>query len=69
MNFNRHTRASPLGIKVGYVLSYFVFTTILFGILMLLNDHVRSWRLPYLGVMGITIVLALIGAGLKRLLE
>tara|TARA_Y100000310_G_C20336288_1_gene647675 strand:- start:509 stop:712 length:204 start_codon:yes stop_codon:yes gene_type:complete len=53
-----------LGEKLGYVTSYFLFTTILFLVLSLLNKV--SGEMAYFFVMGITVLIAILGAFLKK---
>ena len=56
-----------LGEKVGYTFSYFLFTTILFFILVLLKKIPESWS--YVHVMGITLLITSIGIAMKRFLK
>ncbi len=67
MIFEENRTIEKVWEKWGYVLSYFIFTTILFLILALLNKIPESWA--YLYVMGITILIALMGVIIKRLLK
>ena len=67
MIFEENKAIEKVGEKLGYVFSYFLFTTILFFILSLLKKIPETW--PYFHVMGITILIALIGIGIKRLLK
>ena len=67
MIFKQKLSIERLGEKVGYIFSYFLFTTILFFILTLLNKIPESWS--YVHVMGITILIVLIGFMIKRLLK
>lgn len=55
------------GVAMGYTLSYFLFTTILFIMLILLKKIPASWT--YFHVMGITGAIALAGIAVKRLLK
>jgi len=67
MIFEENKTIEKLGEKLGYIFSYFLFTTILFFILTLLEKIPESWYYPH--VMGITILIALIGIGIKKLLR
>ena len=67
MIFEENKKIINLGEKFGYLFSYFLFTTILFFILMLLKKIPESWS--YIHIMGITILIALIGIVTKRLLK
>jgi len=53
--------------KLGYIFSYFLFTTILFLILILLKKIPESWS--YFHVMGISILIAVIGITNRRFLK
>lgn len=56
------------GKALGYIFSYFLFTTILFFIFILdFSGRIGSWGYPY--IMAITFAISLIGIGLKRLLK
>jgi len=66
MQFEQNKKIENLGEKIGFMFSYFLFTTILFVILLLLN------KLPnrnYFYVMGITFFIVVIGEIIKRLLK
>jgi len=65
--FEQDKSVEKWGEKVGYISSYFLFTTILFFILTLLNKIPESWS--YAHVMGITILIVFIGFVIKRLLK
>ena len=67
MIFEENKTIEKIGEKLGYVFSYFLFTTILFFILILLKKVPESWS--YLYVMGITILIALVGIAIKRILK
>jgi|TARA_Y100000310_G_scaffold312853_1_gene360594 hypothetical protein len=67
MIFEENKTIEKIGEKSGYVFSYFLFTTILFFILILLKKIPESWS--YIHVMGITILIALIGVAIKRFLK
>lgn len=66
MDFAQNKSIEKWGEKLGYIFSYFLFTTLLFLILTLLRK-LGSWT--YFDVMGIAIVIAFIGALLKRFLK
>jgi len=55
------------GEKIGYALAYFLFTTVLFFILKLLDKIPNSWS--YFHIMMITFLIALLGVVIKRFLE
>lgn len=57
--------AKRIGTVTGYVLGYFVFTTILFVIFALVREH--AW--PYLKVMALTASIAALGMAVRRLLK
>ncbi len=67
MIFEQDKSIEKFGEKAGYVFSYFLFTTILFFILTLLDKIPESWS--YFYVMGITILIAFIGFVIGRLLR
>ncbi|MBU90158.1 hypothetical protein CMO94_01345 [Candidatus Woesearchaeota archaeon] len=67
MIFEENKTIEKIGEKSGYIFSYFLFTTILFFILILLKKIPESWS--YIHVMGITILIALIGVAIKRFLK
>ena len=67
VGFEENKTAGKVGEKIGFVFSYFLFTTILFFILLLLKKLPESWN--YLHIMGIVLIITLIGASIKRLLE
>lgn len=67
MTFEQNKSIKKLGEILGYIFSYFLFTTILFFILVLLKKIPETWN--YFHVMGITILIVLIGAIIKRLLK
>ncbi|MBW2989033.1 hypothetical protein KY358_01810 [Candidatus Woesearchaeota archaeon] len=66
MQFEYNKLGERVGEKAGYVFSYFLFTTLLFLILLYL-DKLR--RMNYLQVMGITLLIVTIGAIIRRLLR
>lgn len=67
MIFEENKNIEKVGFVFGYVFSYFLFTTILFFILMLLRKIPETWS--YFHVMAITILIAFIGVITKRLLR
>jgi len=56
-----------IGIWVGYVIMYFIFTTILFFILKLLHKIPENWN--YFHVILITLTIVLLGTLIKMLLK
>ena len=66
MQFEQNKSIEKLGVKVGFLFSYFLFTTILFGIFTLLN---KLNGMTYLHIMGITLLIIFIGAIIKRFLK
>lgn len=67
MIFEHNRSVEKTGEILGYIFSYFLFTTILFLILTLLKKIPESWT--HLHVMGITALIALIGIIIKRILK
>ena len=67
MIFEQSKSTEKFGEKIGYVFSYFLFTTVLFFILILLNKIPNSWS--YFHIMMITFLIALLGIVIKRFLE
>jgi hypothetical protein len=59
MKFDIQNKWDNVGEKIGFLLGYFIFTTVLFFLT----------KKPYLFVMGITFTITLIGLILKRLLK
>jgi hypothetical protein len=55
------------GERAGYVVGYFLFTTVLFFILLLLNKISESFS--YIHVMAITFLIAVLGVIVKRFLK
>ena len=55
------------GKKIGYIFGYFLFTTILYLMLILLKKIPENWT--YFHIMGITLIITITGALLKRLLK
>jgi len=67
MLFEQNNNIEKFGKKIGYIFAYFLFTTILFFILRLLNKIPDSWS--YYSIMVITLVIALLGVVIKRFLK
>lgn len=67
MIFEQNNLIERFGEKIGYVFSYFLFTTMLFFILILLNKIPNSWS--YFHILTITFIIALLGIVIKRFLE
>ena len=67
MILEENNTIEKVGEKLGYVFSYFLFTTILFFILLLLKKLPESWF--YIHVMGIVILIVITGTIIKRLLK
>jgi len=67
MIFEQDKRIEKVGEKLGYILSYFLFTTILFFVLFILNKIPDSWS--YIHIAALTILIALTGIGLKKILK
>ena len=67
MGFDDAGLIKKSGEKVGYTLSYFLFTTILYFVLILAKKIPVSWS--YLHIMGITLIISLVGIVLKRVLK
>ena len=67
MQLEQSKKIGGLGEKIGFIFAYFLFTTILFFILKLLNKVPASWG--YFHIMGITILIILLGFLIQRLLK
>ena len=67
MIFERSDKIENLGEKLGYIFSYFLFTTVLYVVLTLLKKIPENWT--YFNIMIITITIALIGILFKKLLK
>ena len=67
MIFEENKNIEKVGMMLGYLFSYFLFTTILSFILVVLRKIPESWS--YFHVMAITILIAFIGVIIKRLLK
>ncbi|HLD00828.1 MAG TPA: hypothetical protein VJC39_03730 [Candidatus Nanoarchaeia archaeon] len=66
-NFKPNTKLEKYGVKAGYAFSYFLGTTILFGVLNWLDKMPQNWS--YFNIMIITFSVIMWGAILKRLLK
>jgi len=67
MIFEENKTIEILGEKLGYIFGYFLFTTILFFILMVLKKIPESWS--YIHIMGIVALIILVSAVIKRFLK
>ena len=67
MIFERSHKIENFGEKLGYIFSYFLLTTVLYIVLMLLKKIPVTWT--YFNIMIITIIIALIGITFKKLLK
>ncbi|MFH1770957.1 MAG: hypothetical protein ABH828_05385 [archaeon] len=67
MIFDEGKTWMKVGHRLGFLIAYFLFTTILFMIFLLLSKMPEGWN--YFHIMGITAVIAIIGAILRRLLK
>jgi|GEM_PF-1922954 len=67
MNFGQDNSTESIGEKVGYVVAYLLFTTILFLVLNLTHKIPDSWS--YFHIMGITFSIVLIGTVIRRVLK
>jgi hypothetical protein len=66
MNLKQTTKANPT-IVLGYVLMYFIFTTILFFILVLLKKLPDTWT--YFHVITVTLTIILVGKLIRWFLK
>jgi len=66
MQFEKDQGLERIGKRLGFVLAYFIFTTILFFILFFLNKLPETWT--YIHIMGTTLGITIIGALLGRFL-
>jgi len=66
MQFEGHKSIEKFGEKIGFIFSYFLFTTILFGIIMFLN---KLHGMTYLHIMGISLLIIFTGILIKRFLQ
>jgi len=67
MLIEENKKIEKIATIIGYLVSYFLFTTILFIILILLKKIPEVWS--YYHIMGITIFIATLGFVIKRLLK
>jgi len=67
MNNVENKTIENFGKRIGYIFSYFLFTTILFFILTILKKIPETWS--YAHLMGITTLIALAGTLVKRFLK
>jgi len=65
MIFEKDKKIESISEKIGYLFSYFLFTTILYLILWFLKED----NLAYFTVMAITLMVALIGLLFRRMLK
>jgi len=56
-----------IGKKIGFVIAYFIFTTILYFILVLLDKLPETWN--YFNIMIITFIIFLIGELIREMLK
>ena len=66
MIFEENESVEALGEKCGYVSAYFLFTTILYLLLVLLKKIPETWS--YLHIMLIVLLIAATGLAIKRIL-
>lgn len=67
MQFEKTESTKLIGRRVGYIFSYFLFTTILYFIFIVLEKMPDSWT--YFHVMGITLAVLVLGLILKKALK
>jgi len=67
MIFEQNNSIERFGEKIGYIFSYFLFTTVLLFILKLLNKIPNSWS--YFHIMITAFLITLLGVVIKRFLE
>ena len=67
MIFEESKTIEKVGEKLGYIFSYFVFTSILFLILVLSKKMPQSWS--YMNIVGSGLLIALTGVVLRRILK
>lgn len=65
--FEQNQAIKKIGYGLGYIFSYFLFTTLLFLMLSLLGKIPSSWG--YIHITAITFAIALIGIAVRRLLK
>lgn len=64
--FEQYGFAEKLGERIGFVFSYLLFTTIVY-LIFIFTRGIGSWG--FIHIAGITLIIAFIGAGIKRLLR
>lgn len=64
--FEQRARLEKWIERAGFLFSYFVFTTILYGILTILN---KSHGLNFINILIITFLITILGLGIKRFLR
>lgn len=67
MIFEQNRYIENFGKKVGYLFSYFVFSTILYYLLNFFNKLPNTWT--YFHIIGLTFCIVLAGEMIKRLLK
>lgn len=67
MIFEENKITEKIGVKLGFIFSYFVFTTILFYAMVFLNKLPMNWNYGY--IMGVTLSITFIGVLVKRALK
>lgn len=67
MIFEENRTTEKLGEILGYIFSFFLFSTILFFILFVLKKIPESW--PYIHVVGIVILIVLVSLIVKKFLK
>ena len=67
MRFGQNNYIETFGEKLGFALSYLLFTVFLFLLLATLRELPADWGFPH--IMATTLLIVLIGLGIKRLLE
>ena len=65
--FQKQSGVEKYGFFIGFVISYFLFTTVLFFVLIILEKLPESWG--YVHIAMITIAITLFGLIVKRLLK
>ena len=67
MNFNETNQFFKIGEKLGFVTSYFIFTTFIYLVISFLNKLPDSWG--YINVATITLLVTLVNISINRFLE
>jgi hypothetical protein len=67
MIFEKSKTIEKIGLKIGFVFSYFMFTTILFFVMVFLDKLPATWNYGY--IMIITLAITLLGAYVKKVLQ